>query len=55
MIKATPQGHATHGTVPYTLMFCRGDEVAQLVEALFQKVEGHRFDSRLGHWNPSLK
>ena len=51
MIKVTPQGHAAHGTVPYTLMFSRGDVVGQLVEALFFKVEGRRFDSLSGHWN----
>jgi hypothetical protein len=55
MIKATPQGHAAHCTVPYMFMFSRGDVVVQLVEALFYKVEGRRFDCHLGHWNPSLK
>ena len=33
--------------------FLGGDVVAQLVEALFYKVEGRRFDSRSGHWNLS--
>jgi len=32
----------------------RGHEVAQLVEALRYKPEGHRFDSRWCHWNFSL-
>lgn len=55
MIKATPQGRAAHGTVPYTLTFSRGYVVAQFVEALFYKVEGRRFDSHWYHWNLSLK
>jgi hypothetical protein len=32
----------------------RGEEVAQLVEALPYKPEGRGFDSRLCHWNFSL-
>jgi hypothetical protein len=31
-----------------------GYEVAQLIEALYHKSEGHGFDSRLCHWNFSL-
>jgi len=41
--------------VLYTLTFSRKYVVTQLVEALFYKVEGHRFDSHWGHWNLSLK
>jgi hypothetical protein len=32
----------------------RGHAVAQLVEALLYKPEGHGFDSRWCHWNFSL-
>jgi hypothetical protein len=31
-----------------------GYVVAQLVEALRYKLEGHEFDSRWGHWDFSL-
>jgi hypothetical protein len=35
-------------------MHLKGHVVAQLVEALRYKPEGHRFDSRWCHWNFSL-
>jgi len=33
------------------LQFCKGHTVAQLVEALCYKPEGHGFDSRWCRWN----
>jgi len=32
----------------------KGYAVAQLVETLLYKLEGHRFDCQLGHWDLSL-
>ena len=36
------------------IIFLLGHAVAQLVEALCYKPEGHGFDSLLCHWNFSL-
>ena len=40
--------------LPGTLRASPGHAVAQLVEALRCKLEGHGFDSRWFHWNFSL-